>query len=42
MAERPGLEVSDVVLVHGGFVEGSGLEGVHKILRAETTMERAS
>jgi len=33
MAERPGLEARTVVLVHGGFVDGSGWEGVYKILR---------
>ena len=31
MAEIPGLKAS-VVLVHGGFVDGSGWEGVYKIL----------
>jgi pimeloyl-ACP methyl ester carboxylesterase len=33
MTERPGLEARTVVLVHGGFVDGSGWEGVYKILR---------
>ncbi len=33
MAEAPGLEAMTVVLVHGGFVDGSGWEGVYKILR---------
>ena len=33
MAERPSLEPRTVVLVHGGFVDGSGWEGVHRILR---------
>ncbi len=32
MAEIPGLRVTNVVLVHGGFVDGSGWEGVYKIL----------
>jgi pimeloyl-ACP methyl ester carboxylesterase len=33
MAEVPSLGARTVVLVHGGFVDGSGWEGVHKILR---------
>ena len=32
MAEVPGLKAANVVLVHGGFVDGSGWEGVYKIL----------
>ena len=32
MAEIPSLEVTNIVLVHGGFVDGSGWEGVYKIL----------
>ena len=28
-------EVNNVVLVHGGFVDGSGWEGVHRLLRQE-------
>jgi len=32
MAEVPGLKATNVVLVHGGFVDGSGWEGVYKIL----------
>jgi len=32
MAEVPGLKAKNVVLVHGGFVDGSGWEGVYKIL----------
>ncbi len=32
MAEMPSLEVTNVVLVHGGFVDGSGWESVYKIL----------
>jgi len=32
MAEITGLKVKNVVLVHGGFVDGSGWEGVYKIL----------
>jgi pimeloyl-ACP methyl ester carboxylesterase len=33
MAEVPSLEAMTIVLVHGGFVDGSGWEGVYKILR---------
>jgi hypothetical protein len=29
MAEVPSLEARTVVLVHGGFVDGSGWEGVY-------------
>ena len=32
MAERSGLKAANVVLVNGGFVDGSGWEGVYKIL----------
>jgi len=32
MDEVPGLKATNVVLVHGGFVDGSGWEGVYKIL----------
>src|SRR6266481_1459026 len=32
MAEKASLEAKTVVLVHGGFVDGSGWEGVYKIL----------
>jgi len=32
MGELPGLNATNVVLVHGGFVDGSGWEGVYKIL----------
>jgi pimeloyl-ACP methyl ester carboxylesterase len=32
MAEPEGSKASNVVLVHGGFVDGSGWEGVYKIL----------
>jgi pimeloyl-ACP methyl ester carboxylesterase len=32
MAEKPELKAMNVVLVHGGFVDGSGWEGVYKIL----------
>jgi len=32
MGELPGLKTTNVVLVHGGFVDGSGWEGVYKIL----------
>jgi pimeloyl-ACP methyl ester carboxylesterase len=35
MAERLSLEARTVVLVHGGFVDGSGWEGVYKILRKD-------
>ena len=35
MAEVPSLEARTVVLVHGGFVDGSGWEGVYKILRKD-------
>jgi pimeloyl-ACP methyl ester carboxylesterase len=32
MTEVTGLQATNVVLVHGGFVDGSGWEGVYKIL----------
>ena len=35
MAERSGLEARTVVLVHGGFVDGSGWEGVYNLLRKD-------
>ena len=35
MAEIPSFEARTVVLVHGGFVDGSGWEGVYKILRKD-------
>ena len=35
MSERPSLEARSVVLVHGGFVDGSGWEGVYNILRKD-------
>ena len=35
MAEAPRLAAMTVVLVHGGFVDGSGWEGVYQILRTE-------
>jgi pimeloyl-ACP methyl ester carboxylesterase len=35
MAERSSLEVRTIVLVHGGFVDGSGWEGVYNILRKD-------
>jgi pimeloyl-ACP methyl ester carboxylesterase len=35
MAERPSLETKTIVLVHGGFVDGSGWEGVYNILRKD-------
>lgn len=37
MAEVPSLEATkNVVLVHGGFVDGSGWEGVYKILKKDS------
>src|SRR6266850_1953025 len=33
MAIRGGVETIDILLVHGGFVDGSGWAGVYKILR---------
>ena len=35
MADVSSLEAMTVVLVHGGFVDGSGWEGVYKILRKD-------
>ena len=35
MAEKPSLEAKTVVLVHGGFVDGSGWEGVYNILKRD-------
>jgi pimeloyl-ACP methyl ester carboxylesterase len=35
MAERPSVGTKTVVLVHGGFVDGSGWEGVYNILRKD-------
>jgi hypothetical protein len=35
MAERTSLGAKTVVLVHGGFVDGSGWEGVYNILRRD-------
>ena len=35
MTERPGSKARTVVLVHGGFVDGSGWEGVYNILRKD-------
>jgi pimeloyl-ACP methyl ester carboxylesterase len=32
MVKKPGLKATNVVLVHGGFVDGSGWEGVYRIL----------
>jgi hypothetical protein len=32
MQNRAGSEVKSIVLVHGGFVDGSGWEGVYRIL----------
>ena len=31
----PTIETMNIVLVHGGFVDGSGWEGVHRILKRE-------
>ena len=35
MAEIPGSKATNIVLVHGGFVDGSGWERVYKILRKD-------
>jgi pimeloyl-ACP methyl ester carboxylesterase len=35
MTEAPGSAATTIVLVHGGFVDGSGWEGVYKILRKD-------
>jgi hypothetical protein len=35
MSEVASRIPTDVVLVHGGFVDGSGWEGVYKILKKE-------
>jgi len=35
MPEKPALKATNVVLVHGGFVDGSGWEGVYKVLRKD-------
>src|SRR5437867_9135379 len=35
MAEVPSLGARTVVLVHGGFVDGSGWEGVYRILKKD-------
>ena len=35
MAKRPAAEGTSVVLVHGAFVDGSGWQGVHAILRRD-------
>jgi hypothetical protein len=35
MAERSSVEAKTVVLVHSGFVDGSGWEDVYKILRKD-------
>ena len=35
MAQVPSSEARTVVLVHGGFVDGSGWEGVYKILKKD-------
>lgn len=38
MAEIPGLKATNIILVHGGFVDGSGWEGVYKILTKDGYM----
>jgi pimeloyl-ACP methyl ester carboxylesterase len=38
MAEVPSVGARTVVLVHGGFVDGSGWEGVYKILKEDGYM----
>jgi hypothetical protein len=35
MAELTNTALADVVLVHGGFVDGSGWEDVHRILKKD-------
>ena len=35
MAKIPELKTTNIVLVHGGFVDGSGWEGVYKILKKD-------
>jgi pimeloyl-ACP methyl ester carboxylesterase len=35
MSEVPSVTATNVVLVHGGFVDGSGWEGVYKVLRKD-------
>jgi pimeloyl-ACP methyl ester carboxylesterase len=35
MVETPGMETRNVVLVHGGFVDGSGWEAVYNILKGD-------
>jgi len=34
--------MNNIVLVHGGFVDGSGWEGVYKILKKEATTPASS
>src|SRR5258707_8172516 len=34
-SQGPSAAVKNIVLVHGGFVEGSGCEGVYKILKKD-------
>ena len=34
--------MANIVLVHGGFVDGSGWEGVYKILKGTATMSALS
>jgi len=35
MSDNSSLKVKNIVLVHGGFVDGSGWEGVYKILKKD-------
>jgi hypothetical protein len=35
MSETPDSAAKNVVLVHGGFVDGSGWEGVYRALRKD-------
>jgi pimeloyl-ACP methyl ester carboxylesterase len=35
MSAKPNATLTSVVLVHGGFVDGSGWEGVYRVLRRE-------
>jgi hypothetical protein len=42
MTEVTSLKAMTVVLVHGGFVDGSGWEGVYKILRSSVRSHATS
>jgi hypothetical protein len=35
MSGKPDSTVATIVLVHGGFVDGSGWEGVYQILKRD-------